>query len=526
VSSDAGNSWKKSEAGLPIQLIRGAGRTASKAPVAVSFMLLVPWQKPFLLATTPGNGVFRSEDNGASWKPASAGLDVTTLFTCAFMGKEHVVLASPETLYNSTDGMTWKKLPINSGRNTIGSLIGVFGHPQQNGLLLIFRFSQDQGNTRRLGYRDPHGILVGLNYGVTPHSEVDSLWIGQVNSNSAIFSSTANFSDIDQVQRDTRPTFMSVSLDGGYSWELVGDTHCGAYGLTPRGRGTGMLIYGRCIQKTDDAGLHWTVLAGIQDWTAREAFNKVEFDPGNKNIFYYCVGVNECHLYRYQYGSGDGNGQSVDLKVLAPDVLVAEDNNKVIFTGSCQLSTDGGWTWVDKSGALANRVQGIRSGYRIPFKLLSFRDGQLLAVVSFKDRFTGSAVVTVLKSLDMGTSWQEVSSLPNQELMSPVESHGGDLMVYQNRDDPSNFFIGTVSYLRNQVEGSKVFETKDACRTWREIYFRKVATYPNGAEDLEYIRGVATVPTAKGRALLVGGNHGLWKSEDEGKTWKRVGGVQ
>ena len=104
------------------------------------------------------------------------------------------------------------------------------------------------------------------------------------------------------------------------------------------------------------------------------------------------------------------------FKVLAPDVVVAEENNKLLFTGSGQLSTDGGWTWVDKSKALSNMVQGIREGYRKPFKLVSFHNGQILAVVG-KSEPTLSGIkasVSIIKSSDIGSTWQKVYSFPNE----------------------------------------------------------------------------------------------------------------
>jgi Neuraminidase (sialidase) len=142
---------------------------------------------------------------------------------------------------------------------------------------------------------------------------------------------------------------------------------------------------------------------------------------------------------------------------------------------------------------------------------------------------SNNSMVTVIKSADMGSTWQVASSLPDEQLMSERAFMSGGLMVFPNSNNPLNLFIATVSYSKGpysyRATASKVFETKDGGETWQEVYSRDV-TEKDGRQDIETIRGVGQMPTSTGRVLFVGGSHGLWRSEDEGETWKRVGGVQ
>ncbi|MGA2483563.1 MAG: hypothetical protein ABSF92_10655 [Candidatus Acidiferrales bacterium] len=529
VSSDRGGTWKKSETGLPTEIVRGGGRTASKVTVKCSVLVFVNWDKPFLLAATATSGVYRSDDDGVSWKSSSAGIGPRDAITKAFVGSREIVLATNDSIYSSRDGASWKYLPVKSGRYHPQFFIGVLGYPRHDGLLLVFRFYEDSGDVLRIGYLDAKGVLVGLNYGVLPHSEVDNVWVGSMNGRPAIFSATANLYLSDQVQEWTRPTFISVSQGGGYSWELVGKTECGEQALVRGGLPTDMWIYGSpvCVRTTNDGGLNWTNASGVNFRYGNASMSRISLDPKNKNVWYYCVGVNEYYLYRYQYDPSTKQGQAVDLKVVANDVVVADDNDKELFTDSGRLTTNGGWTWTDKSAAL---VKYMPSGlWSSGIRLVYFRNGEIRAVIGSYDRMSNNSMVTVIKSADMGSTWQVASSLPDEQLMSERAFMSGGLMVFPNSNNPLNLFIATVSYSKGpysyRATASKVFETKDGGETWQEVYSRDV-TEKDGRQDIETIRGVGQMPTSTGRVLFVGGSHGLWRSEDEGETWKRVGGVQ
>lgn len=536
ISSDKGDTWKKSETGLPIEIVKGKGRTATKELVKCTALIFVNWEKPFLLASTLTKGVFRSDDNGSSWNSSSIGITAGKVVNIAFVGSQRIFLVAQDSIYCSTEGTNWKYLPIKnrSQFHSQSYLLGVIGYPVHDGLLLLFSIAEPSGFTLKLVYLDPKGILIGLNYGVLPHSEVDNVWIGSMNGHPVIYAITTNSFPIDKIQTNS-PAIISMSQDDGYSWEIVGDTKCGTKALIRGGVPTDMWLYGKdeCFKTTDDGGKNWTNISWVK---SHGPISKICLDPMNKNVWYYCDGLNECYLNRYQYDPLTKKGQAVDLKVLATDIVVAEDNNKLLFTSSGKLSTDGGWTWIDKSKALEKMVGDISSGYRRPIYLVSFRNGEIRAVISESKPTLGGnkTSISILKSSDMGSTWQVVYFFPNENLIQTEIDYyrflgRNQLCVFPNPDNVSNFFIGTVSSSNEKGSyrstASKVFETKDAGETWSQIYAHDLIQ-KNGYQDIETICGISQMISGSGRVLFVGGSRGLWKSKDEGITWELIGGVK
>ena len=543
VSTDNGNTWKRSDNGLPLVLVRGTGRTASKVPASTSLLVSIPWRQPFLLAAT-SKGLFRSDDDGGSWKSAGAGLDVSKQFITAAVGKNRITLAAPDALYISTDGLSWTEVVVKSGRNIPSGYAGVIEYPKRGGLLLRFRFSGDPAGKVRIGYLDPTGALVGLNYGVLPHADVvDNLWTGQMGSRLAIFViTTANGAYRDPNDFDNkfvsvfsagypgspRNGFMFASVDGGDSWELLGPTACGTRAAIPKGMPMEIWEYGHpeCIARTQNGGLSWTQMPGFDLRSFSASVRTIAFDIQNPNIAYYTAGTNEAYVYRYQYDPLTKQGQSTHLKVVANDVLVNEGNNTILFTDTARLSTDGGWTWTDKSPVLTKFLGGKEPALsNRHFTLTFIRNKEIGAVAVEFDRMTDTdAIIKIIRSRDLGDSWEQVSSLESRASYG----NGSWPKVFRNSNDSSNFFVVTFAAPRgrtdrNRADAVKVFETKDDGRTWHEIYSHTVT---KGGRPGEVVRAIAQLPSTTGRTLVLGGADGVWKSDGEGKTWKRLGGIQ
>jgi photosystem II stability/assembly factor-like uncharacterized protein len=380
------------------------------------------------------------------------------------------------------------------------------------------------GKAWRVGFLDANDVLVGRNYGVLPHSQVDNVWTSTINGKPALFAITANLFHLDQAAQWSRPTFIYVSTDNGYSWELLGKNECGDAVTKPRGVPSDMWVYGNstCITRSQDGGVTWERLPGVEFKYANGQVLNLRLDPKNHDIAYYSAGVNERYLFRYQYHPETKQGQALDLKTIATNVLVDESHASDLFTDTAQLSTDGGWTWSSKSKLLAKACKcEIGSGYLGPVKLISLRGGEIRVLISYGGDWSNShpGDVAIMRSQDLGDTWSTIAKFNAQGLRG---------MPFVNSDDSMNVFIAVLatkvtplgSYRAEKVS---LLETHDGGASWKEIYSHGVT---GGIPGEGLIRGVAQVTGTEGRVLLLATSEGLLRSEDDGKTWNGLGGIR
>lgn len=534
VSADAGQTWKKSEAGLPFELVRGRDRSTTKVTLPVAGLFFVGQAKSYLLAAVDGKGIYRSDDHGASWRAANIGLRPGDRFRSAYVGETEVVLAG-SSLARSVDGMNWTTVPVKTLRLLPDSYGGVIRHPNADGLLVLFKYAQDTEDVERIGYVGKSGALVGLNYGLMPRSHVVGVWPGQFEGRQAIFATVSNstptrLGSARSVRDGTYFTVTGeysietatyVSVDDGYSWEYVLSPECGTAAALRRGDPKEVWFYGRapCLLRPDGGAASWSKAAGATFLYGNESVSKLVFDPADKGLLYYSTGVNERRLYRYRFNPARNEGQTVDLKVLAADFVVCEDDPKMIFAGVGRLSTDGGWTWADKSAALRKHITNrFGEGYRRDdLTLLACRVGEIRVAVHHYGRF-GRLGLWVMKSTNLGDSW-EVSSY----------YQGGLQRLFINPDDSKNMFAVVMTYVKDRYssrnDAVRVLETTDWGETWREVYAYKL-TKDDQYHEEDIVNAVSQAKAGERRTLFIGGIIGLWRSDDEGQLWSRLGGVR
>lgn len=535
VSTNSGVTWTRSETGLPSETIRVRGKPPTQITIKIDNLFLVAQDKPYLLATTSGYGLFRSDDNGASWKKSDTGLNQSERVSSIYFDSSQVILAGT-SLATSSDGNSWTRLPILTTRFAPFRFDGIARHPKGVGFLVLFRYREDsEDGSDRIGYVNKDGILIGLSYGLLPRSNIASVWPGQYAGRRALFATVSNSTPTARGSATSvkNGTYYSVtgqynvqegayfSVNEGVSWEYLFAPQCGTAITHPRGEPNDLWMYGSGLCPLRSQGeANGARASGALFQAANDAVSKIAFDPVDKDLLYYTAGVNVNSLYRYKYNRLTNQGQTVDLNLPASDVVVCEDNPKQILAGVGRFSTDGGWTWANKSASMSKYLtRNYGDGYRRgDLTLLSCKANEFRVLVYRSDpRDIDTPTFWVMKTSNLGETWETASSNPGQILR-----------VFINPDDSANIFVVIVTYVAGQfsprADAVKVLETNSSGNTWQEIYSYRLS------KDDEYNVGkivnvVNQVRQDKGRSLYVGGLIGLWRSDDEGKSWDRLGGI-
>lgn len=534
VSRNNGETWTRSETGLPSELVRVRGKAPTRITAKVRNLFFVDQEKPYLLAIMYDNSLFRSDDNGASWKRSDAGLNKGIRYDSIYVEESEIVLAG-DNLARSNDGSTWTIVPITTARFAPQIFTGITRKPKDEGFIVLFRYEQDpQEGGARIGYVTESGSLVGLNYGLLPRSTIISMFSGQYRGKQALFATVSNSTPTNQGSaRDIKNgTYYVVSgtynvdggtyfsIDDGLSWEYLLSSECGTATTSRPSVPNELWMYGDgpCLFRL--RGDNGFKAEGTQFQAANDSVSKVAFDPVDKGLLYYTAGVNENALYRYKYDLATNQGQTVNLNLATSDVVVCEDNPKYILAGVSKLSIDGGWTWLDKSSALKQYLtRSYGEGYRRgDLRLLPCRTNEFRVLVYHYDARLDSEAFWVMKSNNVGDSWEVASSYKGQLKR-----------VFVNSDDSRNMFVVVQTFVKsgfsNRGDAIKVLETQDRGDNWREIYSYKL-TKDDEYNENKLVNVVSQTTIANRRSLFIGGLIGLWRSDDEGRSWQRLGGIR
>jgi photosystem II stability/assembly factor-like uncharacterized protein len=547
MSSDAGQTWQKSETGLPTEIVRRPGRAAAKVVIKATRLFFVGHGNTYLLAVTAANGVFKSDNHGASWRQTN--LPIALDFSTAYIEDGEVTIAGSD-IVRSTDGINWTRVVVNTIRLKFGYCEAITRHPRRDGLLTLFRYVQEAPPINHIGYVGKGGALITLSVGLLPRSDVTAIWTGSSGGRRTMFATVSNLT-LDPHHRNnssyllgqgyyTPETATYFSIDDGYSWEHMVVPQCGLKVAMRPGDSTDMWMFGGvpglasadpiyygvsqyqpCLLKASSAGLNWFKAVGPRFAAANDSVSKIVFDPIDKGLLYYCAGVNEHRLYRYKYNPNSNEGQAVDLNTEAADIVVCESNPKMLYAGVGQLSTDGGWTWNDKSEALGKYIDlSWAKGYRREdFTLLSFQGKEIRIALHRYDTYMHAGGFGIIKSTDLGDRWEVVKSFDGQELTR----------IFVNPDDSKNMFVAVRRFVKDQYSSKgdtvNLLETKDGGAIWSELYSYKL-TASDEHQEREIIRCVTQFSSNSGRSILLGGRLGLLRTNDEGKSWVRLGGAR
>ena len=162
---------------------------------------------------------------------------------------------------------------------------------------------------------------------------------------------------------------------------------------------------------------------------------------------------------------------------------------------------------------LSDRFDGLQ------FRLIGpFRGGRVTAVAGVRhDPYTfyfGATGGGVWKTTDGGSNWQ---------VMSDKEFKTGSIgAIAVSESDPNVVYVGTgEAPIRGNVShGDGVYKSTDGGRTWRNVGLRdtrqiaRVRVHPDNP-DVVYV-------AAQGHVWGPNADRGIFRSEDGGKTWKKV----
>ena len=489
-TEDAGKSWKPlfdNEGTLSV----GSFDVAKSNP---NIIYLGSGEANIFRASLPGMGVYKSEDGGKSWK--HIGLENTSTISRVIIhpsNPNHVYVAASGNewsnnkergLYETTDGgKTWKRL-INDDPNGVIDLVM---HPTDPKTMYASTW-----NRIRLRWSDP-----------TPQ-DGDFIW--KTIDGGKTWTKLTN--GLPQTKFTGRVGIALSRSNPNILYAYI-DNHTPkrepkAGELDPYGRPIQVIPFGVQVWRSDDAGQNFAKVSTEDDKLERFAgtygwvFGQIRVDPTNPEVVY-IMGVPIAK-------STDG-GKTFNM--MRPD------------RGSERNHGDHHALWIDPTD---------------PNYLINGNDGGV--VVSYDGGKTLNNFFDVIPTTqfynityDMNTPYNVIGSVQDEgSFMASVKNSFGskDPSIQQWRDAPGG--EGTIHAV-DPSNPSLVYSSTFYGRLTRSTVFKdSIASkniFPKKADDEEVHRGewlAYTLLSPHDNKTLYHGFQYLFKSMDQGETWKRISG--
>nr|WKN35115.1 YCF48-related protein [Tunicatimonas sp. TK19036] len=459
------------------------------------------------------HGVFRSTDNGHSWKRVvtnSSGLGVFTLHN------DQLLVCTSNALYKTSDGVTWTEeyIPttpiydIDSDGNTIA--IAAF-----NG---VYK-SEDEGKT----WIDISSDEMEQDF-KSIYLNGDTLWAG--GSNGALFTSTNSGEEWDKVVIDTTSIISQIfalenvlylnmdyggavkSSDQGKNWESITSTLNYISSVNKISTRDSLLFLsdGYYIYVSDDAGSSW---------------NKKEQLLPDVSMFSFLV--TQDHIYVGTWGEGifrnnldvtdEWFNDNTGLHLIETnDILV--DSGKIFLANDLSFihsSTDEGASWRQHTNFNNSQTSRV-------WALLS--EGGYL--------FAGLAGGGIQRSADFGDQWKIVNN--GLTHTNVVDFAKNDTFIFAATDerlfrseDFGEHWLDRTGEITSGIKSVYTYESSVLVGTWNGLFISEdngdswlkiSANLPDGSiENLLYVDSTLFVATQF---------NGLYKTSDLGKTWTMV----
>jgi photosystem II stability/assembly factor-like uncharacterized protein len=489
-TEDAGKSWKPlfdNEGTLSV----GSFDVAKSNP---NIIYLGSGEANIFRASLPGMGVYKSEDGGKSWK--HIGLENTSTISRVIIhpsNPNHVYVAASGNewsnnkergLYETTDGgKTWKRL-INDDPNGVIDLVM---HPTDPKTMYASTW-----NRIRLRWSDP-----------TPQ-DGDFIW--KTIDGGKTWTKLTN--GLPQTKFTGRVGIALSRSNPNILYAYI-DNHTPkrepkAGELDPYGRPIQVIPFGVQVWRSDDAGQNFAKVSTEDDKLERFAgtygwvFGQIRVDPTNPEVVY-IMGVPIAK-------STDG-GKTFNM--MRPD------------RGSERNHGDHHALWIDPTD---------------PNYLINGNDGGV--VVSYDGGNTLNNFFDVIPTTqfynityDMNTPYNVIGSVQDEgSFMASVKNTFGskDPSIQKWRDAPGG--EGTIHAV-DPANPSLVYSSTFYGRLTRSTVFKdSIASkniFPKKADDEEVHRGewlAYTLLSPHDNKTLYHGFQYLFKSTDQGETWKRISG--
>ena len=499
ISKDAGTTWTKIEESLPKRIVKRSGRTAVKAPVFIKNIAFQSYDKPNLIIITDEGGILKSEDSGASWKELNNGFDKDDGAYSIYTSNSEIYIGSYGCIYHlKDDSDRWEKVDFTKANDSeVKGIVGIYMLGQGKGLII----ADDAG---KLIHVDKDNNLIGLNYGVMPHSRI--LNLKSVPGQGKLYASISNnnFTDIDNYG-------LFYSINNGMTWEK--SLIYSAYVIRPRLYVSPHDDKEMWLFDSNDTTLVFISKDGGKTWhqpnnftfaILNSMFGCFAFDRKDPNVKYIC---DAGRLFRY-----DGRtGNKIDLKIKNVSSLVIAEDDPTKLLANFNLSTDGGWSWKDiSSNLVTDKITSewnIKYGGLKEFKPIYFNLNKIVLLVSWGMYSSGNHIV-LMSSDDLGQSWKLVK-----------DRTGSDVFLYTNPGNPNNIFWGF-----EDKSGEKkiiiISQSIDQGKAWKPF-----AVYtPQNDIDLSEL-SMTIAKESEIEAIYIGTLDGLYKTKDQGKSWQLLGGI-
>lgn len=489
-TEDAGKSWKPlfdNEGTLSV----GSFDVSKSNP---NIIYLGSGEANIFRASLPGMGVYKSEDGGKSWK--HIGLENTSTISRVIIhpsNPNHVYVAASGNewsnnkergLYETTDGgKSWKRL-INDDPNGVIDLVM---HPTDPKTMYASTW-----NRIRLRWSDP-----------TPQ-DGDFIW--KTTDGGKTWNKLTN--GLPQTKFTGRVGLALSRSNPNILYAYI-DNHTPkreprAGELDPYGRPIQVIPYGVQVWRSDDAGQNFTKVSTEDDKLERFAgtygwvFGQIRVDPTNPDVVY-IMGVPIAK-------STDG-GKT--FNVMRPD------------RGSERNHGDHHALWIDPTDP-NYLINGNDGGV-----VVSYDGGKNLN--NFFDVIPTTQFYNI--TYDMNTPYNVIGSVQDEgSFMASVKNTFGskDPSIQQWRDAPGG--EGTIHAV-DPSNPSLIYSSTFYGRLTRSTVFKdSIASkniFPKKADDEEVHRGewlAYTLLSPHDNKTIYHGFQYLFKSTDQGETWKRISG--